>query len=847
MRRLTKGPERKLKLELEAVRTRLAESEATLAAIYNGHVDAIVVKGPAGDQIFTLQSSEDPYRTLAERMNEGAATLSADGTIMFCNRRLAEMLKLPSEQMVGSSFASMLWTDHGESLREILRWTVNRDVRTESELVTSDGTVLPVQLSLSSVIMGETEKVFVVVVTDLTELNRAKEVLREKTENLEAMNESLRENQLYTRSLFEANIDALMTTDPTGVITDVNQQMEALTGCTREELIGTSMSRYFTDPERASAGIRLVLSREKVSDYQLTAIDRTGRTTVVSYNATTFYDRNRNLRGVFVAARDITDRKLQDDALREASDRAEAANRVKGDFLANMSHEIRTPMNAIVGMAHLALAGNPDPRQQFYLTRISKAADSLISIINDILDFSKMEAGKMELEQIPFLMQDMLDNVRTVTIQKAEEKKLILSFPQMGRTDALLGDAGRLGQILINLVNNAVKFTHSGSVVVSIVEESASHDDTRFSFSVKDTGIGMSAEQMQKLFRSFEQADPSVTRKYGGTGLGLAISKELCNLMGGTLSVETECGKGSTFFFTVPFKKALIPVNLLGAPVPASRDSSETSSNILIGRRVLLVEDNEINRELAMELMADLGISVSVAVDGREGAHRIATEPFDLVLMDIQMPVMDGLTATRLVRLDLRFVGLPIIAMTAHAMSGDREKSLAAGMNDHLTKPIDPDRLRRALVQWMPRQSRSFTPPPLSDAQDETAEGGLPQTLAPFDLQAALMRTNGKSELLRKMMLSFCKQFSNAGSNLHLLVNEEKMAEAERLAHSLKGLARTLEANVLGDASEAIELALRKGTMSGLHELIESMEEALRPAIYAAESLETFVGKAQIE
>jgi PAS domain S-box-containing protein len=675
-------------------------------------------------------------------------------------------------------------------------------------------------------------------------------------------------------------------------------------------------------------------------------------------------------------ARDITAAKVSEEKLRQAMEIAEESSRVKSDFLANMSHEIRTPMNAIIGMTRLALRKNPDAGQLNYLKKIDNAAQSLLSIINDILDYSKIEAGKMELEQIAFSLDEVLNNLDDIVREKAEHKGIEIVFSLQHETPHFLrGDPLRLGQILINLVNNAIKFTEKGQVVVEVKVEEGSGDSRQVRFSVSDTGIGMTSEQVANLFKSFNQADTSTTRKYGGTGLGLAITKQLCELMEGTLEVESEPGEGSTFVFTASFgvatgglplqgrarrrdllKKSVLVVDdsvnardvliaMLGANglvakavssgeealaaitgasedgkpfdlvlmdwrmpgidgIEASRriKAQRTISRIpavlmvsafereeamegvasheldgflikpvdesllidaiatifgvkpdypnsglrpaapyfpaeLAGRRVLLVEDNEVNRDLAIELLGDLGIQVTIAVNGREGVDRVAAEPFDLVLMDIQMPVMDGLTATRLIRADERFGKLPVLAMTAHAMSGDRDRSLNAGMNDHITKPIDPNRLLAALIRWMPEKSGERPEPVATNVKPTPAENSLPDQLPPFDIQAALLRTNGKPTLLRKLMLGFRDQYTSAISDLREHVAQGRDADAERLAHSLKSVAAMLEARDLAEAASSVEHAFRSGETANLDSLIETLERALDPAVVAADSL----------
>ncbi len=359
------------------------------------------------------------------------------------------------------------------------------------------------------------------------------------------LDQRLRDQQFYTRSLIESNIDALMTTDPSGIITDVNKQMEALTGCTRDELIGAPFKNNFTDPERAEAGIKLVLSEKKVTNYELTAHARDGKETVVSYNATTFYDRDRRLQGVFAAARDVTERKRFEQSLQEA-------NRMKSEFLANMSHELRTPLNSIIGFTEFLIDEKPgplQPKQQEYLSDVLNSARHLLQLINDVLDLAKVEAGKMELHPETFPVRKAIEEVTAVIKGIANKKHIAVSIEVSDGLDAVKLDQHKFRQLLYNLLSNAVKFTDEGGKVDIHARRLDLH---RFEVQVHDTGIGIKAEDIKRLFTGFEQLDSGPARRFEGTGLGLALTKKIIEFQGGRIGVESESGKGSTFIVVLP-------------------------------------------------------------------------------------------------------------------------------------------------------------------------------------------------------------------------------------------------------------------------------------------------------
>ena len=390
-------------------------------------------------------------------------------------------------------------------------------------------------------------------------------------------------------------------------------------------------------------------------------------------------------------------------ALSIAKEAAEAANRAKSTFLSNMSHELRTPMSAIMGMTTLALRRATDAKQIDQLTKVTQASQRLLGIINDILDLSKIEAERLHLEQTPFKLGSILENLSSLIGQKVSEKGLQLGI-DLTPADATLplqGDPLRLGQILLNLTGNALKFTDQGSVIISVRRAEEQSEEVLLRFEVRDTGIGISADDQKRLFTAFEQADGSMTRRYGGTGLGLAIRKRLTQMMGGQIGVDSQPGNGSTFWFTVRLSKDREPLATEDNPTPYSAE--ETLKTQYAGTHLLLVEDEPVNQEVSRELLEALGFTVDLANDGIEAVERAKNTDYALILMDVQMPHMNGMDATQAIRALPGRAATPILAMTANAFDEDRQRCIDAGMNDHIGKPVDPEVLFQTLLKWLAR------------------------------------------------------------------------------------------------------------------------------------------------
>jgi len=676
--------------------------------------------------------------------------------------------------------------------------------------------------------------------------------------------------------------------------------------------------------------------------------------------------------------KEIDERKQVEKDLEKARDAAETATRAKGQFLANMSHEIRTPMNAIIGLSELALKTELTAKQRDYVKKISLSGHSLMGIINDILDFSKIEAGKLSLESINFNLEDVLINFTTLLSMKVEEKGIELLFDTRPKVPLnLIGDPLRLGQILLNLSSNAIKFTDRGEIVIStelVSDDMGEESEVMLQFSVKDTGIGISQIQIDGLFQSFTQADISTTRKYGGTGLGLAISRRLTEMMGGKIWVESELGKGSTFYFTAKFKlqtavenkKRIVPKMMSGLRVLIADDNS-TSRMILVdmcssfsfktteassgreallklekaendgrpydlvlmdwkmpgldgiettrringnpkitnipavlmataygreevrlmaenagikgflakpinpsllydtimeifgkeikeevgskssvpeqisdkyrtlksikGAEILLVEDNSINQQVATELLKQAGFVVTVANNGKEAVQAVNASEFDLVLMDIQMPEMDGHEATQIIRKENKFDSLPIVALTAHALIEERERCLNVGMNDYLSKPIKTEDLYKVLIEWIKPGERSVSVSKESLPAKEDYDK-FPLKLPGINLGEGLKNVGKEKIFFRKLLLEFYNDYQLAAREMKEALLKGQKKHVQRRAHTIKSVAATIGADQLrksaSDLEEAFIHEIKGDKQTLMDKLTESLDEVLK-------------------
>jgi PAS domain S-box-containing protein len=873
---LSEGELARLRAENQKLRAQLEESQETLRAIREGEVDALVVSTLEGERIFTLQGGEHPYRALIEQMREGAATLTPQGVVHYCNGRFAEMLKFPLERIMGGRMADFVAPADRATMAAMLDAGAGR---AEVTLTAADATELPVLLSAVS-LRTEGPAAVCLIVSDQTERKQHEAEIRQFNEQLEARvvertdqflaaNREL-EAEIVERKRAERNLSAthrrlraLMEALPVGVSFSDDATCQRITGnrvalkqfeVRRED----NLSASAPDPAAPGRQVRFFHAGRQMSDAELplqraVAENRviepielevelpSGRRWYAACSGAPLWDADgRVIAGVAVTV-DITDQKRMELAIQQAAkdlkaakEAAEAANLAKSQFLANMSHELRTPMNAILGMIDVALPKAIDPTVIDCLQTAKGSADLLLILLNDLLDSAKIESGKLELEAAPFSLRRTLDQITRVLAVRASEKGLrfYCRLPE-GIPDAVVGDRIRLQQVLLNLAGNAIKFTERGEVDIvlrtaegkaeglemrdrgsgndahataesqqlipnlqSLIPSSIPSPSVTLEFAVRDTGIGISPESLARLFKPFAQAEASTARRFGGTGLGLSISKSLVEMMGGRIWVESEPGQGSTFYFTIRLP--------LAGHLPAEFDAPITIPETpRASLHILLVEDNPANQKLATYVLEDRGHRVELALDGCEAIAMAERDRYDVILMDVQMPGMDGLEATAILRnREPPHEHVPIIAMTAHAMRGDRERCLAAGMDGYLSKPVKA----RELIGLVENLAEGKVPPaePGKTAADpaETSPSAAPIVFQPA---LALSRCADNPEMVRKMIQYFLDDVENLLPLMRAALDKGQLVEVGRYGHRMKGTVSYLGAEPAAQAAQRVE------------------------------------------
>jgi PAS domain S-box-containing protein len=808
-------------------------------------------------RIATEGGSEGYYMYEALHDKRGSIT---DFVLVDCNERGAEFYGIPQTQLLQMRLSGLYPTAYFDELMNIFRAAMVSGFH-EDETRTPRESRLQIKWAKTRVVRSGNG--LAVTVQDITERKRAEDELK-------------RMNERFVLATSAGQVGVWDWDIPNNELV-WDDSMYHLYGIQRGDFGGAyeawARNIHPQDKAHTEREIQAALSGEREYAPEFRIVRPDGAVRYLKANSQTFRDENNKPLRMIGTNIDITERKWAQTELERYRDHlenlvqartvelqearvvADAANQAKSDFLANMSHEIRTPMNAVIGLTHLALDTRLDPQQHDYLEKVLNSSKALLGILNDILDYSKIEAGHLEIEAIDFSLEEVLRTMTDLFSVRAEEmgiKLLVEIAPDVPLW--LVGDPMRVGQVFSNLVGNAIKFTAHGAVHVRAEVLEKTHEQVSLRFAVRDTGIGLSKEQTVRLFQPFVQADASITRKFGGTGLGLTISKRLVQLMGGEITVSSLPGQGCTFSFTARFGVSAQPKEVAmpapdsklqkqgSRPTPLLDASFRRTLNRIHGARILLVEDNELNQQVAREFLAKGGLSVVIANNGQEAVDAVQAQAFDVVLMDLHMPVMDGFEASRRIHALPGLENLPIIAMTAAAMSQDRVASTSAGMVAHVAKPIDPQELADTLVRWAqprPADQVEFTQDEPIVKPDLAEVLALEQKLPGFSVRQALARMGEDLNLYRKLLRSFAQSRASTADQMQALLTHSDHESIYQLAHGLKGEAGNLGIDAVRDAADALAKAVRHAESQRLPELTQTLATCCQQSISLLAGLQT--------
>ena len=770
--------------------------------------------------------SEDRTKQILETLSEGLYGIDDEGRITFANPSACRMLGYEQDELIGKDSHILFHHSRPDGtpypLEECpihVSCTTGSEAKIDDEVFwNKDGHAIPVEYSVAPIKTGEWVVGAVV-----------------NFQNISTRNALIAKLRVLSMTIEQSPVVHIVS-DANGIIQYVNPRFLELTGYTPVEVIGksTRILNAGVMPKEFYTELWATISSGREWHGEMCNKKKNGEI----YWEDTIISPVRDDKGVitqFIATKeDVTQKRMAAELLLNAKNDADAASRTKGEFLANMSHEIRTPLNAIIGMAYLAMRTEISDKARDYLGKIHFSGNHLLNIVNDILDISKIEAGKLEIENAAFKTEHLLVNVASMIKDAAIAKDLKLELIRGPEVPSMLeGDFLRLSQVLVNYISNAIKFTERGKIVIRFDLVNETESDVCLRFSVEDTGIGLTSEQRNKLFQSFQQGDSSTSRKFGGTGLGLAICKYLAHLMGGEVGVDSEFGKGSTFWFTARLGK--IQADAQESNRVQTNSSRTADVEVIRGAAILLAEDNVYNQEVACDLLEQVGARVTIANNGKEVLEHLRQAHFDCVLMDMQMPEMDGLEATRLIRADPALKDLPVIALTANIMQADRDRCFAAGMDDFINKPFLPEQFYATIASRLTERDAVVATQAIPDIHEsiETVASVVPIATAPCENPAIidlsiLAKMFGDSPVkLKKFSLRFIESAQQSLLEIDDALAAEDVGALGSLGHRVKSSASSVGAMGFAELCHALELAGKNGDLEGAREVIPQLRPLL--------------------